>query len=170
VRVYYVITAIIYLGSLMTSFIYVYKNINCNYNTKYLFIKLDTIRIFLRNSAISLLLILGFISFGVMTLIILCINGVITGSMLALASKKIGLVNALLLILPHGIIEIPVMLVFSVWGLMLGVKLYKRENIWEIITSKKFIAKTLLLFLLLAIAALIEVNVTGVIYWRLIEK
>ena len=68
------------------------------------------------NIKIILSLIFGSLTFSILTVIILLYNGIIIGITIKTAARQIGLTEALFLILPHGIFEIPAIIIAGAAG------------------------------------------------------
>ena len=78
--------------------------------------------IFLNNSIKSILVLFSGILFGFIPLVFLAINGMVIGFLLNLVGSNGGDLGELIFkgLLPHGIIEIPVILIACAYGLALG--------------------------------------------------
>lgn len=76
--------------------------------------------LFLHNALICALMAVLGLAFGVITLFIVFDNGLVIGLVGAAAADRVGLVLALAAILPHGIFELPAMMVSAAIGLYLG--------------------------------------------------
>ena len=122
--------------------------------------------IFLNNSVKSLFAIL----LGVLLippLFFVIANGLILGIVVGVKSVEIGLMKTLLLIVPHGIIEIPAMIISASYGIELGLTVLKKmrdENVKLSLVFQEKIGK-FVRYLLPAffIAALIETYVTPIV-------
>lgn len=115
--------------------------------------------IFFKNSLTIFLIILAGILFGILPSLSLFINGQVLGMIFFLSQSKMPLLIFLKATLPHGIIEIPVIIVGSAMGLDLGKLLIlrvffkRKENIkGKFNTAFNFFIKVLVPFLLLAAA------------------
>jgi stage II sporulation protein M len=129
--------------------------------------------IFLNNTVKSILVIyLGFF-FGVLPIVFLLINGMVLGYLYlyVVVLHESTTVGALIMgILPHGIIELPVVIIACAYGIRMGALVWKKILGWMSPKSQRkgelteFIIKTppLLLFITitLLIAALIETFIT----------
>lgn len=114
--------------------------------------------IFLGNSLTVFLTITFGIAFGIFPLIVLFANGTLLGIFAFLFKDDISFF--LLGILPHGIIEIPVLIVSAAIGLKIGRVCLKKEELKrELFSAFNFWGKILLP--LTALAALIEVFITA---------
>ena len=126
--------------------------------------------IFLNNSLkCFLVILLGFI-FGIVPLLFVAINGFIVGLITFEVEKLIGLPFALAATLPHGVIEIPMVLLSSAIGIRIGYetvnKMRGKGSIKrELRRGIKFFALRILPLLLLA--AIIEAFVTPLIIYSL---
>lgn len=78
------------------------------------------VQLFLNNLESCVLLFLGGAIFGVITLFVLSFNGIIIGGILEVVRGKTDIIVMLASIVPHGIFELPAVLVSSTLGLMLG--------------------------------------------------
>jgi len=121
-----------------------------------------TITLFLHNfRAVVLLIVLGVI-FGIFPTISMLMNGAMLGLVFGLAAAgQASLLAIIVGIVPHGIIEIPALLLGAGTGLYLGWGVFKK-NTWPgykeaIVTAGKVLA---LCTVMLAAAAIIEVNIT----------
>lgn len=84
------------------------------------------IKIFLNNYLSTLLSLLIGLFFGLGTVLFLLINGFAMGNLISFASTKVSLYKIGLAIVPHGIFEVPAVLIASSYGLWWGVKNYRR--------------------------------------------
>jgi stage II sporulation protein M len=82
--------------------------------------------ILLNNSAKSFAILLSGIFFGLVPLIAVAVNGYILGVAYLFASGKVGYVQAAKTVLPHGVLEIPAVILSAGYGLWLGVTFAKR--------------------------------------------
>ncbi|MFC5452246.1 stage II sporulation protein M [Paenibacillus aestuarii] len=130
--------------------------------------------IFLNNAIKSILIVFLGLGFGLLPLFMLIANGMILGYVLSLQNH--GNTFALILkgIVPHGIIEIPVILMACAYGLKLGMLVWKagiqmfvpvqlrtaRSELSRVLRLTKPLA--VLIAVLLLIAAIIESTLT---YW-----
>ncbi len=84
------------------------------------------IKIFLNNYLSTLLALLIGLAFGLGPVLFLVVNGFAMGILISFASAKVGLYKIGLAIVPHGIFEVPALLIASSYGLWWGVKNYRR--------------------------------------------
>jgi len=112
--------------------------------------------ILVNNSVKSFFAMLLGVFFGIVPVLFLFANGVIIGFFAKLVGEKIGFITFLLLLLPHGILEIPAVILACSYGFWLGIEFAKsREKIAEKI--KFAIGRFLrIVFPMLLIAAAIE--------------
>lgn len=78
------------------------------------------IQLFFNNLEACVLLFLGGAAFGLVTLLVLSFNGIIIGGIMEVVGNKTGLFVMMAAIIPHGIFELPAVLVSATLGLMLG--------------------------------------------------
>lgn len=131
------------------------------------------VSLFLHNALICLLMAVLGLALGVITLIIAFDNGLILGLVSGAAVGKAGLLFTIAAILPHGILELPAMILSAAIGLHLGytvlLALFRRPvDIIKEIKDAGLIFVTWLLPLLLA-AAFVESFVTTAIVYYLIH-
>jgi len=122
--------------------------------------------IFLNNSLKTFLVIILGVIFGIFPFLFLFSNGLILGVTIYFAQTQIDWLTIFLLIFPHGIIEIPVIILASAIGLKLGKisfdKIFRKIKISikaELIIAFKIFFKFLFPFLVLA--AFIEIFVVS---------
>lgn len=82
--------------------------------------------IFANNALKTLLVIVLGIVFGIVPIAFLLVNGLAIGVVIHLSTQTRGLLNSLLAIVPHGVFELPGVLLGATIGLMLGIKATKR--------------------------------------------
>ncbi len=111
-------------------------------------------------------MILG-IGLGIVPVLFVALNGITIGMVVVIVGGKMGILSILALLAPHGILEIPALLLSSSYGLDLGVATFKRLKGEEIdlnlvlLNCLKRFAKIPLPMLL--IAAFIETYITPII-------
>lgn len=119
--------------------------------------------IFLNNSIKAFFIVFLGIFFGVIPLMFIFINGEIIGLIVSIMQKEIGLKFVILLMLPHGILEIPAIILSAGYGLWLGYLLYRKLRFKDLIrphlryAMRKYFS---LILPLLFLAAIIETIVT----------
>lgn len=121
--------------------------------------------IFINNVRTSILSILLGPTF-VTPLVITLFNGMLIGSAMAnFVNENISLANAMMLIIPHGVFELPAFLLSNSLGLMLGISAFKKYVLKksEISLMREFskVATYIkLIITLLLIAAFVEAYIT----------
>jgi stage II sporulation protein M len=84
------------------------------------------IKIFLNNYLSTLLTVLLGLLFCIGPVLFLIINGFTIGNLISFASSKVSIYKVGLAIIPHGIFEIPAVLIAASYGLWWGVKNYRK--------------------------------------------
>ncbi|WP_235440440.1 stage II sporulation protein M [Paenibacillus sp. DMB20] len=128
--------------------------------------------IFLNNSIKAILVMFAGILFGLIPLVFIAVNGMVIGFLLNVVDSNGGNLSELIIkgLLPHGIIEIPVILIACAYGLVLGGMVFKSmfpggnrgsgiKGQWRDLWRKTGTA-SLWIVLLLFIAAIIESTIT----------
>jgi stage II sporulation protein M len=82
--------------------------------------------ILLNNSTKSFLVLLSGILFGLVPVIAVATNGYVLGVAYLFASRGVGYVQAAKAVLPHGVLEIPAIILTAGYGLWLGVTFARR--------------------------------------------
>ncbi|WP_436933923.1 stage II sporulation protein M [Halovenus marina] len=127
---------------------------------------LSAIDLFAHNGRIAVLLVGSALLFGLPAVVIQLFNGLLFGSIVAVGSANRGMGETLLLLLPHGIVELPAFWLAGAVGLRLT------HSFWKVATGDRdrspvpvvvlqSLALSLVVFGLLAVAALIEAHVTA---------
>jgi len=129
-----------------------------NYNPGFMFF-------FEHNLKVAFMLWSGAITFGATTLFTLTFNGIILGSAVKTTAEQIGLAGTLLMILPHGIFEIPGIIIAGAAGFkipyeLLRYALGRKEEIISEEDAKEFFKLVAISIVLIFIAALIESTIT----------
>jgi stage II sporulation protein M len=123
--------------------------------------------IFLNNAVKSLFAIVLGAGFGIIPIIFVGGNGIILGLIANEVSKQQGIIFVLAALVPHGIIEIPMILISAGLGLRLGYFMYlslrgeKKDMRSELTGSLRLYMR--LIMPLLFVSAMIETFVTPVI-------
>ena len=117
--------------------------------------------ILLNNSVKSFAVLLSGILFGLTPLIAVAINGYILGIAYLFASGEVGYVQAAKTVLPHGVLEIPAVILSAGYGLWLGVTFAKRIRRRDMVGFGNQVIHAIRMFFLVAfplfiLAALIE--------------
>lgn len=126
------------------------------------------------NNAIKcfIVVILG-LAFGLAPLLFIVANGLVIGIVVGATMAKSGLLYVLVGILPHGIIEMPMVFLSAAIGLKLGADML-RALIRRNVNVVKDVREALLVFIfwiapLLLIAAFLETFVTGALLYILFQ-
>jgi stage II sporulation protein M len=124
--------------------------------------------IFLNNAVKALLVMAGGVVFGLFPVIFLLANGAALGIVLSASVISRGLLPALLAILPHGIFEIPAILLASSMGLLLGGLAFKKLFRHADISLRSELAVGMRVFArivvpLLVVAAIVEAFLTSIL-------
>lgn len=120
--------------------------------------------IFLNNAIKALLALVLGIAVGIPPLFFIVTNGLTIGALVAVLNPSQGWVVVLAALAPHGIIEIPMLLLSTALGLLVGREslkwLFKRQSKvkWELVQGLKLYARWILAGLFMAAA--IEVFLT----------
>jgi stage II sporulation protein M len=127
--------------------------------------------IFLNNTIKALLVIVGGTTLGIFPVIFLLANGAAVGFAMYASVRSRGILTALLAILPHGIFELPAVLLATSMGLLLGGCAIKRlfragetTITSELAVALRFFAR--IIVPLLFVAALVESFVTSALITR----
>ena len=130
--------------------------------------------IFKNNTIVSLLAMLGGIFFGILPVIFILVNGYFIGVVVFSSVQEYGILVVLFALLPHGIIELPMIFISASMGLRLGVLAFqkifriKEEEIrfkYELFSAIRFFVTVIVP--LLFIAAIIETFITSTILYIL---
>jgi len=130
-----------------------------------IFPPLTTVGLAINNLTAMLVMLLGAVSLGLMTVLALVINGLLIGAIVGIAVQRIAPVVILALIVPHGVLEIPALLIASAVGLRfarLTVR-YIRGLEEELVTRRDLREAGWLVAVsavLIIVAAYIEANLT----------
>tara|TARA_B100001964_G_C14248656_1_gene608752 strand:+ start:2477 stop:3067 length:591 start_codon:yes stop_codon:yes gene_type:complete len=119
--------------------------------------------IFFNNVIASFIVIIGGISFGIISLFGIIFNGIILGLVISIVKSESSIL--LISILPHGIIELPVFLISSSIGLSLGHQVLNKLRHKAESNLLKDLKNWLIFYLkwlvpLLLIAAIIEATIS----------
>ena len=122
--------------------------------------------IFANNAVKSLAAMLGGFFFGIFPVLFIASNGYIIGLVVSLKESEMGLLKVLLAIIPHGVLEIPAVLIASSYGVWLGLKFYRAmlgKGEFKPYLKKALIVYFKIVVPLLFIAAFIETFITPVL-------
>lgn len=113
----------------------------------------------LANNAVKsfVAMLLG-IFFGIVPILFLFANGIVIGFFAKLVGEKIGFGLFLLLLLPHGILEIPALILACSYGFWLGIEFAKSRK--GILEKARFAVNryTRIVFPMFTVAAMIETS------------
>lgn len=119
--------------------------------------------IFLNNSIKVFFMMLLGILFGVIPVIFILLNGYVVGIVVSGMIEKIGVISILIGILPHGIFEIPAVLIAGGYGVWLGEMFSKKlKNKTSLMPTLKTVLKkyTYVIMPMILLAAIIETFIT----------
>jgi stage II sporulation protein M len=126
--------------------------------------------IFLNNAVKCLFSIVLGVGFGIIPIIFVGGNGIILGLIANEASKEKGIIFVLAALVPHGIIEIPMILISAGLGVRLGFFMYlslkgeKKDMRYELLESLRLYMR--IIMPLLFVSAVIETFVTPfIVLW-----
>ena len=126
--------------------------------------------IFLNNSIKTLaVLFLGFF-FGIAPFFFIFFNGYVIGLVVFVAAEKIGALNVLAALAPHGVLELPAVVIAGSYGIWLGAKFYRKVRYGEPFRwALSFVLKKYSYIVLpaLFIAAIIEAYISAQIINRI---
>ena len=117
--------------------------------------------ILLNNAAKTFAVLLAGILFGLVPLLAVVANGYILGVAYLFASRGVGYIQAAKTILPHGVLEIPAIILTAAYGLWLGVTFTNRIRKRNLVGFGHQVRHAIKMFFLVAfplfiLAALIE--------------
>lgn len=123
--------------------------------------------IFFNNSVKSLLSMLLGVFFGIVPVLFVLFNGYLIGVVVSVSSKNVGIWKVLLMLIPHGILEIPAIIIACAYGLRIGFATFKKIRGGNVSVSDE-IRKALEVFAkivtpTLLIAAFIETYITPLV-------
>lgn len=126
---------------------------------------LTTVSLAAHNLGALFVMALGAVSLGTATVLSLVLNGLVIGAVVAIALKQVSPVVVAALIVPHGLVEIPALLVVAAVGLRFGWLSiqYLRGRTDTLLTTRDLREAGWLLALavaLIVVAAFIEANLT----------
>jgi stage II sporulation protein M len=127
--------------------------------------EITTLSLTVNNLGALLVMALGAISLGTMTVLSLVLNGLLIGVVVGIALTQVSPVVVAALIVPHGLVEIPALLLVAAVGLRFGWRTiqYIRGRTTELVTGQDIREAGWLLgsaAVLIVIAAYIEANLT----------
>ena len=124
------------------------------------------IKLFANNLQACILLFLGGATFGILTIFIMSINGIVIGAIMEIVHKDHSLLFVAAALLPHGIFEIPAFIISGALGILLAQSLiaewYNRGDSAAAAYSCAHLFITVVLPLV-ALAACVEAFITPVV-------
>ena len=130
--------------------------------------------IFANNTLNSFIAMLLGLVFGLWPILFILVNGFFIGVVVFDVAREIGILIVLAALIPHGIIELPMIFISAAMGLRLGylvfLKISKKMDVsikQELFQAIRFFIKVIVP--LLFIAALIETFITSAIVYLLIS-
>jgi len=120
-------------------------------------------KLFFNNLEACILLFLGGASFGILTLFILSLNGIVIGAVTEIISHGHSVIFIAAALLPHGIFEIPAFLISGALGLLMAHSLIAEwYGAGDTAADTIEFARLFLLYVLplIAVAALVEAFIT----------
>lgn len=126
---------------------------------------LSTLSLFLHNGEIAVRSAFGVLTLGLYTTYVLLVNGFLLGATLADAAEVLGLGRAVLVLLPHGVFELPAFWLAGAIGFRWLAFVWKlangdRDRIPGPWLALESLALTGLALVVLLVAAAIEANVS----------
>ncbi|MDP2797830.1 MAG: stage II sporulation protein M [Methanoregula sp.] len=124
------------------------------------------IKLFFNNTEACILLFLGGASFGILTIFIMSLNGIVIGAIMEIIHKDHSWTFIAAALLPHGIFEIPAFIIAGALGILLAQSLISE---WyggaDTAGEARNLARIFLLYVLplVVIAACVEAFITPVI-------
>jgi stage II sporulation protein M len=120
-------------------------------------------KIFLNNLETCILLFLGGASFGILTIFIMSLNGIVIGAIMELVHKQHSAAFVAAAILPHGIFEIPGFIMAGALGVVLAQSLVSEYyGAGDAAAETRLLARRFVLVVLplIAVAAFVEAFIT----------
>jgi stage II sporulation protein M len=124
------------------------------------------VKLFFNNLQACILLFLGGATFGILTIFIMSLNGIVIGAIMELVSKEHSALFVAAAIVPHGIFEIPAFIISGALGILLAQSLIAEwygsgdTAVAAYAYARLFLAVVLPL---VAIAATVEAFITPVV-------
>jgi stage II sporulation protein M len=123
-------------------------------------------KLFANNLEACILLLLGGASFGIFTIFIMSLNGIVIGAIMEIVHQDHSAVFVAAAIVPHGIFEIPAFIISGALGIMLAQSLVSEwYGSGDAAADAQRYARIFLLYVipLVAIAATVEAFITPVV-------
>lgn len=124
------------------------------------------IKLFFNNLEACILLFLGGASFGILTIFIMSLNGIVIGAIMEIVHADHSAAFVVAAILPHGIFEIPAFIISGALGILLAQSLINEwYNGQDTAIEAKKLARIFILYVLplVAVAACVEAFITPVV-------
>ena len=124
------------------------------------------LKIFANNLEACILLFLGGATFGILTLVILSLNGIVIGAVTEIISKGHSALFIAAAIVPHGIFEVPAFIIASALGFCMAQSLIAEwYGAADTAADAGRLARLFLLYVLplIAVAAVVESFITPAI-------
>ena len=124
------------------------------------------IKLFANNLEACILLFLGGASFGILTIFIMSLNGIVIGAIMEIVHKDHSVLFVAAAILPHGIFEIPAFIISGALGILLAQSLIAEwYGSGDAAKDAKAYARLFILYVLplIAVAASVEAFITPAI-------
>ncbi len=124
------------------------------------------VKLFFNNLEACIFLFLGGASFGIFTIFIMSLNGIVIGAILEIVHKDHSAAFVAAAILPHGVFEIPAFILSGALGILLAQSLIAEwYNGTDTAQDAKKFSRIFILYVipLVAIAAFIEAFITPII-------
>jgi stage II sporulation protein M len=124
------------------------------------------VKLFINNFETCILLFLGGASFGILTIFIMSLNGIVIGAIMEIIHKDHSWTFIAAALIPHGIFEIPAFIIAGALGILLAQSLIAE---WyggaDTAVDAQKLARMFLLYVLplVAVAACVEAFITPVI-------
>ncbi|MDM8127252.1 stage II sporulation protein M [Paraclostridium benzoelyticum] len=147
-----------FFGYIFGCFIAISQNLNFPINPK----NLNALDLIIHNSSVIGILALGILSGGIITLFILFLNGAILGVTIHGCINSTTFTKLILLILPHGIFEIPSFIIAGIGDLYIvsffAMLIHNKKNLskMDFIYLKKGVLLNIIALILIIIAGFIE--------------
>ena len=124
------------------------------------------VKLFFNNLEACILLFLGGASFGILTIFIMSLNGIVVGAIMEIISKDHSALFVAAALVPHGIFEIPAFILSGALGILLAQSLiaewYGSED--TAVAAQAYARLFLAIVLpLVATAAIVEAFITPVV-------
>ncbi|MDD1684893.1 MAG: stage II sporulation protein M [Methanoregula sp.] len=124
------------------------------------------LKLFTNNLQACILLFLGGASFGILTIFIMSLNGIVIGAIMEIVRKDHSVLFVAAAILPHGIFEIPAFILSGALGILLAQSLIAEwYGAGDTAVTARGYARLFILYVLplVAIAACVEAFITPVV-------